>query len=113
MPESVDAARLETASMAGGEDKTHLSELRVGALDMMLIGVPHLRLPNSELSAGEHAVVELALMGLSNKEISARRGVSARTVANQLRVAYSKLGVSSRFELAAALGRAQDPRDRA
>ena len=56
------------------------------------------------LTAAERGVVQLALEGLSNKEIAARRGTATKTVANQLRRIYQKLGVTSRFELAARLG---------
>lgn len=62
------------------------------------------RLPG--LAPGERAVAELALLGLTNAEIGARRRTSARTVANQLATVYRKLGVGSRAELAAAALRA-------
>ncbi|CAN5635655.1 hypothetical protein BH09MYX1_BH09MYX1_30760 [soil metagenome] len=55
------------------------------------------------LSESERAVVTLAVVGLSNGEIAARRSGSARTVANQLASAYRKLGVGSRAELLAHL----------
>jgi DNA-binding CsgD family transcriptional regulator len=55
------------------------------------------------LSLAERAVVALAVLGLSNKDIGARRGSSARTVANQLASAYRKLVVGSRAELVARL----------
>lgn len=41
------------------------------------------------------------LDGQSNAEIAARRGRSARTVANQVAAVLRKLGVSSRIELIA------------
>lgn len=57
------------------------------------------------LTAAERTVVELAVEGLGNEAIARVRGVSLRTVANQLAAAYRKLGVGSRVELAARLGR--------
>lgn len=55
------------------------------------------------LSPAERSVVELVRRGYSNSAIAALRGVSARTVANQLAAAYEKLGVSSRAQLVALL----------
>lgn len=55
------------------------------------------------LSEAERAVVGLAVVGLSNKDIASRRGSSPRTVANQLASAYRRLGVGSRAELIARL----------
>ena len=56
---------------------------------------------SATLSPAEQAVVAEALRGSTNDEIALRRNASIRTVANQLRSAYSKLGVSGRGELAA------------
>ena len=42
----------------------------------------------------------MAIAGLSNAEIAKRRGVSVRTVANQIAAVLHKLGVVSRRELA-------------
>lgn len=55
------------------------------------------------LTGAERAVVEDALRGLSNRAIAAKRGVSERTVANQLSAIYRKLRVGSRPELARAI----------
>jgi DNA-binding NarL/FixJ family response regulator len=52
------------------------------------------------LAQAEREVAGLAVLGLSNAEIGARRGTSLRTVANQLARVYRKLGVGSRAELA-------------
>jgi len=57
----------------------------------------------TEVTAAEHAVLGLAAAGLSNAEIAARRGVSPRTVANQMASVFRKLGVHSRSELQAWL----------
>ena len=54
----------------------------------------------SELSSAEREVAELAVAGLSNREISVRRKTSERTVANQLANVFRKLNVGSRRALA-------------
>lgn len=55
------------------------------------------------VTAAERVVLGLAAAGLSNAEIAARRGVSPRTVANQIASLFRKLGVHSRLELQAWL----------
>lgn len=57
----------------------------------------------ADLTEAERTVALLAADGLSNRSIAARRGASARTVANQLASAYQKLGLSGRRELRALL----------
>lgn len=56
----------------------------------------------------EMAIAELVACGLTDAEIAARRGRSTRTVSNQLRSLYRRLGVSGRAEAVRALG--QPPR---
>jgi DNA-binding CsgD family transcriptional regulator len=63
--------------------------------------------PTSKVSRAERAVAELALSGLSNREIADRLSVSRRTVENQLHQVYRKLGITSRGELPTALGTGQ------
>ena len=53
------------------------------------------------LTAAERQVVVGVLRGRSNAAIATARRTSCRTVANQLAAIYRKLGVSSRWELAA------------
>ena len=55
------------------------------------------------LTARERDVVGLAAQGLSSKVIAERLFLSVRTVDNHLQRAYTKLGVSGREDLAAAL----------
>jgi DNA-binding CsgD family transcriptional regulator len=57
----------------------------------------------SPLSEREREVARLAGAGLSSKEIAARLYLSLRTVNNHLQRVYTKLGVSSRSDLARAL----------
>ncbi len=70
--------------------------------EYLVIGVQKSADSNS-LTTAERDVVRLALQGLSDREIAACRGTSARTVANQLRRVFERLGVHSRAELAAKL----------
>jgi DNA-binding NarL/FixJ family response regulator len=55
------------------------------------------------VTEAECAVAFLVLEGLSNVEISRRRGTSTRTVANQLASIYRKLGIGCRIELVRGL----------
>jgi DNA-binding NarL/FixJ family response regulator len=57
------------------------------------------------LTPTELDVVRLASEGLGNKEIASRLFVSPRTVQAHLSHVYSKLGVSSRVQLAQEAGR--------
>jgi DNA-binding CsgD family transcriptional regulator len=57
-----------------------------------------------ELTPAEQRVAELAVEGLSNKEIAATLSVSVHTVEVHLSHAYAKLGVRSRAQLARHLG---------
>jgi len=56
------------------------------------------------LTPSERRVAEMAADGLTNREIAQTLFVTAKTVENQLGRAFSKLGLSSRRELGAALG---------
>jgi DNA-binding NarL/FixJ family response regulator len=57
----------------------------------------------STLTPVERHVAVLAAEGLSNAGIGRRRGTSTRTIANQMASILRKLGISSRYELAARL----------
>lgn len=75
---------------------------------VMSYDVPDWEMPPS-LTAAEQAVLRAMLNGAGQREIAQARGVSYRTVANQIASAYSKLGVSSRAEAAAILQRPRKP----
>jgi DNA-binding NarL/FixJ family response regulator len=52
---------------------------------------------SEELTPKEYEVLHLAANGLAIKEIAKARGVSWRTVRNQLQSAYSKLNAHNRI----------------
>ncbi|MCA9575159.1 MAG: helix-turn-helix transcriptional regulator [Polyangiales bacterium] len=58
------------------------------------------------LTDAEADIARRVFAGHSDREIAQARGCALRTVANQLRTIYRKLGVVSRFELVALLARA-------
>ena len=57
-----------------------------------------------QLTRREREVASMAAAGASSREIAAKLVLSVRTVDNHLQNAYSKLGVTSRDELARVLG---------
>ncbi|HJR71938.1 MAG TPA: helix-turn-helix transcriptional regulator [Gammaproteobacteria bacterium] len=57
----------------------------------------------TRLSAREIEVAEAVAIGLSNKQVASRLGISVRTVENHLRSIFAKLGVTTRTKLAAKL----------
>jgi DNA-binding CsgD family transcriptional regulator len=57
----------------------------------------------ARLTRREREVATLAGAGVSSKQIAERLFLSVRTVDNHLQRAYTKLGLTSREELAAAL----------
>jgi DNA-binding CsgD family transcriptional regulator len=56
------------------------------------------------LTARQRDIAVLAATGVSSKDIAARLQLSVRTVENHLQNAYARLGVTTRAELANALG---------
>jgi DNA-binding CsgD family transcriptional regulator len=58
----------------------------------------------THLTRTERDVALLAAAGRSNKDIADQLHVSVRTVENHLQRVYGKLGLTSRSELALALG---------
>lgn len=69
--------------------------------EYLVLSLP-LRVP-SELTGAEAEVAHLATAGLTELEIAERRGVSRKTVHNQLQSIYRKLGVRDRAQLARRL----------
>lgn len=76
------------------------AELTLGHKQYLLLSVPlETDLFANVLTPCEHAVVLLRLAGKSHAEIATERGISRRTVANQLANAFHRLGISGRFGL--------------
>jgi DNA-binding NarL/FixJ family response regulator len=65
---------------------------------------PALEVRQPVLTTRERQIARLAAVGVSSKEIAEQLFLSPRTVDNHLMRVYSKLGVTGRTELAAALG---------
>lgn len=55
--------------------------------------------PRAHLTKAEGEVARLVAKGMSNKQIATARATKERTVANQLKSIFQKLGVQSRVEL--------------
>jgi DNA-binding CsgD family transcriptional regulator len=108
-----------SASVAHWQHGPRGSALRSGAAARRLLGMcegassPALvPIGTPALTARERDVATLASSGLSNRLIAQRLDISVRTVENYLQNAYSKLGVSSRQELAALVAAQQHPRSK-
>lgn len=84
--------------------RSQVVRLQLDELELVVIAMPVRRDPPPGLTPAEREVIHLVLDGLSNREIAAQRRTSVKTVANQLRCIYQRLGISSRYELAALLG---------
>lgn len=94
---------MSTRRRASGVD---VGDVTMGGVRFVYLSAretPAPRIPG--LTAAERDVARLAAADLSNAEIAARRGVSARTVANQLASIFRKLKLGSRVELIARLTR--------
>jgi DNA-binding NarL/FixJ family response regulator len=65
---------------------------------------PRRRSPD-ELTATELHVAELAAEGMTNREVAKAAFMSAKTVEAHLARVYRKLGINSRAELGARMGR--------
>jgi DNA-binding CsgD family transcriptional regulator len=53
-----------------------------------------------ELTASEVGVIRLVAEGLTNRQAAERLAISPHTVSSHLRHAFTKLGITSRVELA-------------
>ena len=106
-----ESAAAEAFSRAGDLRAATAAQRRSSALASLCEGAttPGLLLAAVPvpLSARERDVVMLAINGIASKEIAERLYLSVRTVNNHLQHAYTKLGVSSRTDLAQALGGSQ------
>lgn len=75
-----------------------VSECVIGERTFSVVLVPQGETP--VLSDRQRQVTRLVGKGLGNKGIANRLGISERTVANHLKEAFQKVGVTSRAELA-------------
>ena len=66
-------------------------------------------LDRGRLTPQELSVARLVASGLSNREVASELVLSVRTVESHLTRIYSKLGVSSRAQLAARFTRSEAP----
>jgi DNA-binding CsgD family transcriptional regulator len=73
-------------------------------LTLLAFEVPAAELPDA-LTIAEQEVALHVYAGASQREIAQARGVSVKTIGNQLESIYRKLGVSSRVELVLRLRR--------
>lgn len=94
---------LASSSMFVRLDSVDVERLRVavGSETLDVAVLPKAIHPDWQrrLSAAELAVAELVTLGLSDSEIAEHRGRSPRTVSNQLRMLYRRLGIEKRAEL--------------
>ena len=93
-----DARGATRAERRGGELRASCPDVRLPTL------VTEVSTP-TPLTAREREIAELAARRLSAAEIAERLVLSRRTVENHLQRIYTKLGISGRAELAAALRR--------
>ena len=81
-----------------------VTELRIRGRRAVVAREPHDSVVEKlGLSPRRSRVAELAGLGLSDRDIAARLGVSERTVANHLRAVFLSIGVQSRLALACRL----------
>jgi DNA-binding CsgD family transcriptional regulator len=101
---TLDAAEAlaSAATLGPGADVRYLSELRrqVGSVRTPLLTEVD---GDARLSAREHEIAVLAAAGRRDAEIAADLVLSTRTVNAHLRSVYTKLGIRSRHDIAAAL----------
>lgn len=90
-----------------GVDRAVVAEVAIDGARIDVLALPGgIRGPVVErLSAAEREVASLIVDGKTNAEIADARGTSPRTVANQVRGMFEKLGLSGRSELVRALTR--------
>jgi DNA-binding CsgD family transcriptional regulator len=73
-------------------------------LTLLTFPLPEAQLPDA-LTIAEQEVAVQVFAGASQRDIAEARGVSVKTIGNQLESIYRKLGVSSRVELVLRLRR--------
>ena len=88
----------------GAGSETRLPSFTADGREFMVVSCPNPSLTEyDQLTTSEKAVARAVIDGLSNAEIAQRRDRSPRTIANQVKTIFRKLGVSSRAELVGEL----------
>ena len=64
---------------------------------------------SGQLTARERELVDLVAAGAANKDIARRLTISVKTVKTHMTSIFRKLGLSTRLELAVAVGRSAAP----
>jgi DNA-binding NarL/FixJ family response regulator len=97
------ARRGDLTSFFAGD--RHAMKVRVGDahLDVLVASTLPSVAKLGPLTSAERDVATSVMLGLANAAIARARGTSTRTVANQVRRVFTKLGVRSRGELRACL----------
>ena len=99
--------RVDLSALA---DASRMDRLDVdGDLGVLVVDARPSGVAADVLSAAELEVATYALRGWSNERIAQERRGSPRTVANQLRAIYAKLGIDNRSQLAGALQKLGEP----
>ena len=96
------------AGVAGDQPQQVLTALNLIApvLHALFLATEQVAAPSidlAKLTERQRELVDLALMGLPDKTIASRLGISEHTVGNHFRVIYERLGISKRSQLIAAL----------
>ena len=96
----LDAAvrEFDSAGAAGWADLARLEAARASSR----------RVDGAQLTETQRRVADLTASGLTNREVATRLCISAKTVEANLAHVYAKLGIRSRAELGARLGRRRD-----
>jgi DNA-binding CsgD family transcriptional regulator len=108
-------SRLAVLDRPAMQDLLRRPEVGMGVAARLAGWLRRAQVPNeaahawSTLTASERNVAGLVAEGLTNRQIGARLCVSSYTVDSHLRHSFSKLGISSRVELAALAVRAGVP----
>jgi len=93
-----------SSSGQGHPPQPHIVTFRTGDVQFAVLSVPlHDGAALDALTAAEREVAILAAAGLSNLAIARCTNKALRTVANQMASIMRKLGVGSRYDLAARL----------
>ncbi len=86
-------------------NSARLDRMAFGREPLVVASEDAVTIHDARLSTAEQSILQAVLDGESQQSIATTRGTSARTVANQIAIAYRKLGLGSRRELVEWVGR--------